>query len=224
MTSTPFTEETDPFCLATVDAAAMLFDAPWQRYAVIGDSLFAGTGDRSAGYGDQGWSDRLAHILRQVRPDLAYLNTAVTGATTVDTLDHQIPEMRDFAPDLLHIPCGANDLLRRSPDFGKIEQDMRRMYDLAAETRAQLTVFTLGRSYVVPVFPDWTERVLTLNDLTRALADEYDAVVVDMWDHPVNSRENLLSADRIHFSTSGQAVMASEMVRALAATLARRTP
>ncbi|MFF4575889.1 hypothetical protein [Streptomyces sp. NPDC001410] len=101
---------------------------------------------------------------------------------------------------------------------------MRKMYDLATETGVQLTTFTLGRSYVVPVFPDWTERVLTLNDLTRALAAQYDAVVVDMWDHPVNSRENLLSTDRIHFSTSGQAVMASEMVRAPAATLARRTP
>ncbi|MFJ9852796.1 SGNH/GDSL hydrolase family protein [Streptomyces sp. NPDC101150] len=224
MTATSFTEETDPFCLATIDAAAMLFDAPWQRYAVIGDSLSAGTGDKSVGYGNQGWSDRFAHILRQVRPELAYLNTAVDGATTVDTLDHQIDGMRNFAPDLLHIPCGANDLLRRSPDFGEIEQGMRKMYDLAAETGAELTTFTLGRSYIVPVFPDWTERVLTLNDLTRALADEYDAVVVDMWDHPVNSREGLLSADRLHFSTSGQAVMASEMVKALAAILARRTP
>ncbi|GAA2734937.1 SGNH/GDSL hydrolase family protein [Streptomyces nogalater] len=221
---TTFTEETDPFCLAALDAAALLFDAPWRRYAVIGDSLSAGTGDKSAGYGDQGWSDRVAHILRQVRPGLAYLNTAVDGATTVDTLAHQADRMRRFAPDLLHLPCGANDLLRRSPDFGEIERNLRTMYDLAAATGARLTTFTLGRSYVVPVFPDWTERVRTLNDLTRTLADEYGAVVVDMWDHPVNSRENLLSADRVHFSTSGQAVMASEMVRALAATLAHRTP
>ncbi|MFF4713234.1 SGNH/GDSL hydrolase family protein [Streptomyces eurythermus] len=221
---TTFTEETDPLCLATLDAAAMLFDAPWQRYAVIGDSLSAGTGDKSAGYGDQGWSDRFAHILRQVRPGLAYLNTAVNGATTVDTLAHQADAMREFAPDLLHLPCGANDLLRRAPDFGEIERNLRTMYGLAAATGALLTTFTLGRSYVVPVFPDWRERVLTLNDLTRTLAAEYGAVVVDMWDHPVNSRENLLSADRVHFSTSGQAVMAGEMVRALAATLAHRTP
>ncbi|MEU3842715.1 SGNH/GDSL hydrolase family protein [Streptomyces sp. NPDC028635] len=224
MTTGSFTEETDPFCLATVDAAAMLFDAPWRRYGVIGDSLSAGTGDESTGYGNKGWPDRFAHVLRQVRPDLAYLNTATVGATTLDTLDHQMGGMRDFAPDLLHLPCGANDLLRRSPDFGRIESDLRRMYDLAAGTGAQLTVFTLGRAYVVPVFTDWTERVLTLNDLTRALAGEYDAVVVDMWDHPVNSRPDLLSADRIHFSTAGQAVLASEMVRALAAALAHATP
>ncbi|GHH00243.1 SGNH/GDSL hydrolase family protein [Streptomyces rubradiris] len=221
--ATTFTEETDPFCLATLDAAAMLFDAPWQRYAVIGDSLSAGTGDKSAGYGDQGWCDRVAHVLRQVRPGLAYLNTAVSGATTVDTLAHQTDAMREFAPDLLHLPCGANDLLRRAPDFREIERDLRAMYDLAAATDALLTTFTLGRAYVVPVFPDWTERVLTLNDLIRTLAGEYGAVVVDMWDHPVNSRENLLSADRVHFSTSGQAVMAGEMVRALAAVLAHRT-
>ncbi|MEU5079962.1 MULTISPECIES: SGNH/GDSL hydrolase family protein [Streptomyces] len=221
---TTLTEETDPFCLATLDAAAMLFDAPWQRYAVIGDSLSAGTGDKSVGYGDQGWPDRVAHILRQVRPGLAYLNTAVNGATTAATLARQADAMREFAPDLLHLPCGANDLLRRAPDFGEIERNLRTLYDLAAATGALLTTFTLGRSYVVPVFPDWTERVRTLNDLVRALAGEYGAVVVDMWDHPVNARENLLSADRVHFSTSGQAVMAAEMVRALAAVLAHRTP
>ncbi|MFD0392321.1 SGNH/GDSL hydrolase family protein [Streptomyces nogalater] len=117
---TTFTEETDPFCLAALDAAALLFDAPWRRYAVIGDSLSAGTGDKSAGYGDQGWSDRVAHILRQVRPGLAYLNTAVDGATTVDTLAHQADRMRRFAPDLLHLPaaptisCAAHRISGRS--------------------------------------------------------------------------------------------------------------
>jgi lysophospholipase L1-like esterase len=37
-----------------------------------------------------------------------------------------------------------------------------------------------------------------------------------MWSHPVNSRPDLLSADRIHFSAAGQAVMAAELVKALA--------
>ncbi|MDC7340881.1 hypothetical protein PQR15_35995 [Streptomyces lydicus] len=55
----------------------------------------------------------------------------------------------------------------------------------------------------------------------RGLASEYDALVVDMWDHPVNDRGNLLSEDRIHFSTSGQAVMATEVVKMLASSLGR---
>ncbi|MFC7310210.1 SGNH/GDSL hydrolase family protein [Streptomyces monticola] len=222
MESTQLTEETDPFCLPAVVAAAMLFDAPWRRFAVIGDSLSAGTGDPSPGYGKEGWSDRFAGILRQVRPDLAYLNTAKVGATTADTLTHQIGRLAEFGPDLLFVPCGANDIVRRSPDFTEIQQTMRKMYDLSSATGAQLTTFTLGRAWEMPVFPDWSERVRALNEITRTLAKEYDAVVVDMWDHPINDREDLVSADRIHFSTSGQAVMASEMAKALAGRLGHR--
>ena len=216
------TEETDPFCLAPEEAAGLLRDAPWRRFAVIGDSLSRGTGDPCPGYGDQGWSDRVADILRRVHPDLAYLNSAEIRATTEQTLDGQIDAMVEFGPDLLHLPCGANDIVRRTPDFRAIELTMRRMYDIAADTGAQLTTFTLGRAYVVPVFEDWTDRVETLNAITRVIAAEYGAIVIDMYDHPVNGRENLLSADRIHFSTSGQAVMAAEVVKQLRSLLDRK--
>lgn len=223
LTPSSRTEESDPFCMQPADAAALLSDAPWRRFAVIGDSLSAGTGDPSPGYADLGWSDRVADILRRVRPDLEYLNTAEIGTTTVQTLEKQADRMIEFAPDLLHLPCGANDILRRKPDFAEIEQTLRRLYDLAEGTGAQLTTFTLGKAYVVPVFPDWSDWVSTLNDITRTLAAEYGAVVVDMWDHPINTREDLLSEDRVHFSTSGQAVMATEIVKGLARVLGRTT-
>jgi len=219
VTPSVLTEESDPFCLAPPDAAALLADAPWRRFAVIGDSLSAGTGDPTPGYADRGWSDRVADILGRAHPDLAYLNTAEIGATTDQTLAGQVERMIAFGPDLLHLPCGANDIVRRTPDFAAIEQTMRRMYDIAAGTGAQLTTFTVGRAYVVPVFPDWSNRVRTLNGITRSLAAEYGAIVIDMWDHPINARDNLLSADRLHFSTSGQAVMAAEVVKHLRALL-----
>ncbi|MEV7401408.1 SGNH/GDSL hydrolase family protein [Streptomyces sp. NPDC091267] len=221
-----FSEESDPFCLSSVSAARLLVDAPWRRFAVIGDSLSAGTGDPAPGYAALGWADRVADVLRRVRPDLAYLNIGEVGATTARTLATQVERVTEYGPDLLHVPCGANDLFRPEPDFAKIEQALRRLYEAAAGTGAQLTSFTLGSAFVVPRFADWTDRVLRLNALTRRLAAEHDAVLVDMWDHPVNSRPDLLSADRIHFATSGQAVMATEMVKALAATLdgGRRRP
>ncbi|MFD3552026.1 SGNH/GDSL hydrolase family protein [Streptomyces goshikiensis] len=221
--TTPLTEESDPFCLSPLDSAALLFGAPWRRFAVIGDSLSAGTGGPSPGYRHRGWSDRLADVLRDVRPDLAYLNTAEDGATTAQTLDSQIDRALAFGPDLLHLPCGANDLLRREPDFAEIGQRLRRMYELASESDALLTTFTLGRAYVVPVFQDWSERVTRCNAITRELAAEYGAVVVDMWDHAVNARDGLLSEDRVHFAASGQAVMATEMVKGLSHVLARTT-
>ncbi|MFF7353545.1 SGNH/GDSL hydrolase family protein [Streptomyces filipinensis] len=218
----PFlTEATDPFCLGHSDAVTLLTGAPWARYAVIGDSLSAGTGDPTPGYQDQGWSDRVAAALRSVRPELEYFNLAETGATTAQTLENQAARMAEFSPDLLHLPCGANDIVRRRPDFAATERTLRQMYDVAKRTGALLTTFTLGRAYVVPVYPDWPERITAVNEIVRGLASEYDALVVDMWDHPVNDRANLLSEDRIHFSTSGQAVMAAEVVKKLAAALGR---
>ncbi|MEV0780545.1 SGNH/GDSL hydrolase family protein [Streptomyces sp. NPDC050433] len=213
------TEETDPFCLSPARAAQLLAGAPWRRFAVAGDSLAAGTGDPSPGYANLPWGDRVADALRQIRPELAYLNTGTIGATTADTLGRQMEEIVAFAPDLLHISCGANDLFRRRPDFDAVEHTARRVFELAAGTGARLTTFTLGRAFDVPAFPDFAERVRTLNAITQELAVEYDIVLVDMWDHPLNARPDLLSADRIHFSTSGQAVMASEVIKGLAGVI-----
>ncbi|MCO1656233.1 SGNH/GDSL hydrolase family protein [Pseudonocardia humida] len=220
VTTAALTEETDPFCLPPADAARLLAAAPWRRFAVLGDSLAAGTGDPSPGYASQPWGDRVADALRRVHPDLAYLNTGTVGATSSRILAEQQERVRAFAPDLAHVACGANDLWRDEPDFGRIEARMRQVYALAAESGALLTTFTLGRAFATAAFPDLPERVHTLNDVIRGIAADHDAVLVDMSDHPVNDRATLLSADRIHFSTAGQAVLAAEVVRGLAARLA----
>ena len=220
---TRFNEATDPLCLDPDAAGELLAGAPWRRFASIGDSLSAGTSDPTPGYGPLGWADRVADLLRRVVPDLAYANTAVVGATTADTLREQVAPMQAFAPDLLHLPSGANDLFGRRPDFGAIEAGVAELFDLGAQTGALLTAFTFGRAFVVPTFDDWAERVRRVNEIVRTLAVAHDVVLVDMWAHPVNERPNLVGPDGIHFSTSGQAVMATEVVKALAERLAATT-
>ncbi|TLF82518.1 SGNH/GDSL hydrolase family protein [Nocardia cyriacigeorgica] len=215
-------EHSDPLCLSETTAAALLFDAPWRRFGVIGDSLSAGIGDPTPGYVNKGWADRVADVLRLVAPGTRYRNLAQIGATTSRTVTDQLDRIVEFAPDLLHLPCGPNDIMRRDRDFDEIEKTMRRMYDAASRTGAQLTTFTLGRAFVMPAFANWDKRIRTMNDLTRRIADDYNALVIDMWNHPVNDRVNLLSADGIHFSTSGQAVLGAEYVRHLAGLLTSR--
>ncbi|MFI7632749.1 SGNH/GDSL hydrolase family protein [Nonomuraea sp. NPDC049400] len=222
-TTTHRTEESDPFCLPPERAADLLARAPWRRFATVGDSLAAGTGDPSPGYAGLGWPDRVAGVLRRVHPGLAYLKAAEAGATAARTLSTQLDRLAGFAPDLVHVSCGVNDLFRPVPDYAAITTTLARVFERAAASGAQLTTFTLGRAFVVPRFADWGERVRRVNDITRGLAADHGAVLVDMWDHPVNDRPDLLSADRIHFAAAGQAVLATEIVKGLARLLTTGT-
>lgn len=212
-----WTEGTDPHVLSPDEGARILAGAPWRRFGVFGDSLSLGVGDATPGYHDLGWPERVARMLRLVYPDLAYLNTARIGATSAQALQEQAARIEAFGPDLLHLNSGANDIMRRKPDWTRIEDDLLAMYEWAASTGAQLSVITLGRAFVVPAFPDFTDRVARLNGITRTLAAQYDAAVADCWDHSLNDRPDLLSEDRIHFATTGQAVIASLLVKALGA-------
>lgn len=216
MEQRPLTEQSDPHVIPPEEAARLLRAADWQRFAVFGDSLSVGAGDHTPGYEDLGWPARVERVLRMVTPELRYLNTARVGATTAQSLEEQSGRVEEFRPDLLHVNSGANDIVRRHPDWDEIEGGLRTMYRWAAGTGAHLSVLTLGRAFVIPMFPDWTDRVFRLNDITRKLAAEFDAAIGDSWDHPLNDRANLLSKDGIHFSTTGQAVLASLMVTALA--------
>lgn len=213
------TETTDPDLVSPEAGANILASAPWRRFGVFGDSLSLGIGDATPGYDDLGWSARVERVLRRVHPDLAYLNTATVGATTAQALGEQAERIEEFGPDLLHLNSGANDIIRRAPDWGQIEDNLRAMYAWAAGTGAQLSVITLGRAFVIPAFPDFSDRVARLNDVTRTLAREHNVAVADCWDHSLNDRPNLLSDDRIHFATTGQAIIASLMIEALGALL-----
>lgn len=221
MTTKPriLTEATDPDVLSPEQSAIILADAPWRRFGVFGDSLSLGVGDATPGYDDLGWPKRVERVLRRVHPDLTHLNTARVGATTAQALHEQAKRIEEFGPELLHLNSGANDILRRNPDWDRIEDDLRVMYEWAARTGAQLSVITLGRAFEVPAFPDFRDRVIRLNDITRTLAAEYDVVVAECWNHALNDRPNLLSEDLIHFATMGQAIIASVMIQALGTRL-----
>lgn len=214
------TEANDPYCLSQEQADALLAGAQWRRFAVIGDSLSAGTGDSCPGYANGPWGDRVFAALKRRHPETTYLNTGVIGATTQQVLSQQTQRMLDLEPDLVHVLCGANDIWQRDVSWNHVEQTLRELFALASGTGADMTTFTLGNRFLVPSIPDFQDRVRRLNDITRSLADTFGVVVVEMWDHPIMSRENLLSADQVHLSASGQAVMAAEVIRALAGVLA----
>lgn len=57
---------------------------------------------------------------------------------------------------------------------------------------------------------------LSTLEITGPLSREYEAVTMDMWDHVIMDRPDLLRSHGIHCEGSGQAVLAAEFVPALA--------
>ncbi|MEV0077501.1 SGNH/GDSL hydrolase family protein [Nocardia neocaledoniensis] len=219
-----FTEADDPLLLAPDAAAALLRDAPWRRFAVLGDSIAAGTGDPSPGYAATGWADRVAATLSAVNPALAYLNTGRVGATTGQVRERQLPQILEFAPDLVHVSCGGNDLFEAGGDPGALRENLSAIFAALTEAGATVSTFTVADVWAVDRMAPMRAmrpRMATMNEVIRSVADEYDAVLTEFWEHPVRTRASLMSADLIHFTTSGHAVVATEVVRALAGRLHR---
>ncbi|MFC7449234.1 SGNH/GDSL hydrolase family protein [Rhodococcus daqingensis] len=215
------TESTDPMCLSAAEARALLTYAPWSRYAVMGDSIAEGIGDPSPGYATTPWADRVAAVLKSTQPDLAYLNTGRMGATSAQVLDEQLQTVLDFDPDLVHITFGANDLWMPEADFDAMADNLETAFAAVHRRGAQISTLALADVFVGRRMRPMRERIAHLNDVTRTLAARYDAVLVDMWEHPLRLRPDLMSADLIHFAMTGHAVLATEVVRALHDRLAR---
>ncbi|MFI8183669.1 SGNH/GDSL hydrolase family protein [Actinacidiphila glaucinigra] len=218
---TPAKEGADRHCLPADEAAELLRPAPWQRFAVMGDSFAEGVGGPCPGYADVPWPERVAGALRATRPGLEYLNTGETGLRTAQVRRTQLERVLAFRPDLVNVASGGNDLFVPEPDLDAVEADLDAVYRALREQKAHIFAFTVAD--IFDAFPELVEfraRITALNERIRAVAGRYDATVVEMERHPVRNEPTLMSGDGIHFSMHGHAVLASEIIRNLAQDIA----
>ncbi|MGV9666597.1 SGNH/GDSL hydrolase family protein [Nocardia niigatensis] len=217
------TEATDPFTLSESAAAATLQAVPFRRFAVIGDSTAAGTGDPWPGYDTTPWADRLARWLLAAHPRTDYLNTGVMGAVIAEVTAQQLPTLEAFHPDLVHITCGGNDLFLREARLPDVEAALDDLCARVAATGARLSMFTLADSFtgrMAPLRPLFAG----FADAVRRVAHRHDAVLTEFWDHPARLRPDWLSADLIHLTMAGHAVVAAEIAKNLAHHTSRELP
>lgn len=215
-------EAADPHCMSDQESDALLRGAPFRRLAVVGDSLAEGLGDPVPGYRTSCWADRVARAPPRSVPDLAYLNLGRRGLTAAEVRAEQAEPAAAFGPDLVGVVCGGNDLLRPGFDPRALVSELERLFDTLASPGTTLFVYALAN--VVDAFPELRggpleKGVEVLNEATREAADRHRALVVQMYGHPASSDRDLFSADRVHASARGHAVIAATTIRALASRI-----
>jgi lysophospholipase L1-like esterase len=217
MTQDPLAAETaDPLVLSPDEAARLLRDAPWRRLAVMGDSFAAGVGGPTPGYADQPWPNRLRTALGTGHPDFAYLNTGVVGLRTAEVRVGQLDRVLAFKPDLVNVAAGGNDLFVEDPDLDAVEAELDEIYAALRAQGADVFAFTVANVFdVIPALAALREPMAALNRRIRAVAMRHGAILVEMWEHPVRLRPDLLSPDGVHFAMVGHAALATEIIRTL---------
>jgi lysophospholipase L1-like esterase len=201
------TEAGDRHCLRPGEAESLLAHAPWRRLLAMGDSIVVHRGDPVAGYRPQPWPDRLRTAFGRRRDATpAYLNVGVSGARTAEIRAGQLDEALRFRPDLAILAAGANDAVRRSFDPQAVAADLEAM--IGALSRAGALVVTLGCFDLAP-------GLRVLSALTARLTERHGGVHVDFGKHPA-PLGSVLSADRLHINARGHAVVAADVIRALA--------
>jgi len=227
-------ELADPDCLADGEAAELLSGHPWQRFAVLGDSVANGPVSEVAGFCPLRWTDRVAAELRATAPGgFEYRNFGVSGLLTREVRDGQLADALAYRPDLALVLCGGNDAFRRSYTEQRAAQVDEELADILGPLHDQgaqlatICIFDVSYSPAVPAGfrPELRERLARLAEPARASAARFDCVHVDLARHRRATDPSLYSPDGRHGNSRSDAIAAAELIRALGARLAaERSP
>lgn len=187
-----------------VQAEVLPFAQAWQRdnvaalgqhgplWVALGDSLTLGVG---ASRHDRGWVGQLRARLAAAGRPYRVVNLGVSGATTRDVLDRQVPVLATLQPDLVTLMIGSNDLMRPAN---------RRL--LVPHFESILRVLPAGA--VVTTLPNPSRVAGAANQTLMRVAAERGLVVAELRDPRLRSWRGRLASDHFHPNERGYAAIA----------------
>jgi acyl-CoA thioesterase I len=192
--------------------------APPIRYLALGDSFTAGTGSKPA----DAFPVRLAARLRARGTLVTLENLGVNGYTTDDLVAHELPALKSFAPTVVTLAIGANDLVQN----GALERYRAHVRGILASILA--AGVPPSGLFVLPQ-PDWSRspaaaafgdprslgaRIEAYNEALRAEATAVGARWVDLG--PTMRRqadERVVASDGLHPAARAYDEWAEELAR-----------
>jgi lysophospholipase L1-like esterase len=202
----------------------------FRHYVAIGDSLSEGLGDPVRGAELGGWATCLAAWLQAVTPSMRYTNLAVRGHTASRAVADQLRPAVAAEPDLVSVFIGGNDVLF-PPGF-----DARRFADDLEQLTAPFA--GPGVTILLSTLPDLTAcsplppplrgalrgRIVTANEVIKAVSAEHRTLLLDSWADPRTRRHGMWSIDRIHPSANGHRLIARSVAELLGVPTDDHTP
>ncbi|WP_105566556.1 SGNH/GDSL hydrolase family protein [Microbacterium halophytorum] len=193
---------------------------PWHRLVSVGDSFTEGIGDplpaRPGAEPDhRGWADRVAEVLGAQSADFAYANLAVRGKLIRQIADEQVDHALELKPDLVTLCAGGNDVIRPGTDPDAVAGIFAEQVRKLSSTGAALVVFTGFDVGWNPVFRPLRGKIAVYNENVRAIAEEHDAIVADLWALRTIQDARFWSSDRLHLNPLGHHEVARMVLRTL---------
>ncbi|MFF8809100.1 SGNH/GDSL hydrolase family protein [Streptomyces omiyaensis] len=176
-----------------------------RSYAALGDSFTEGVGDEAPGGRVVGWADRLAVRLARQCPaaEFRYANLAVRGRTIDEIVAEQVPRVRGFAPDLVSLCAGGNDILRPGSSPDAIADRFEAAVAELSAVAGTVLVFTGFDPRDTPVLRRLRGKIAIYTAHIRAIADRHGCAVVDLWSLRAVQVPGAWHEDRLHLSSEG---------------------
>ena len=196
---------------------ALTFLAPINAHAykvlVVGDSI-------SAAYGlaeDDGWVALAEARLRQVDPDVSFINASISGDTTGGGLRRLPAALDRFEPDLVVIELGGNDGPRGYPPQ-VMQQNLESMAMLAKDDGAD--VLFLGMQ--IPT--NYGEAYLRLfSSAFEKAAENTNTALLPFFLEPIATERSYFQRDGIHPTGDAQPLLVEHVMPLLESFITDKT-
>ena len=209
------------------ELADRLRRAPWRRYVTIGDSLVVGLGDPVEGYPDMAWTEATGQAFKQLHPDFEFLNLGERYLSARPVRETQLQPALDFEPDLATVLAGGNDLGDPFDPEG-IERELDTMVADLIDTGATVSTFSMPDVVRCGRYPKQMAEVLgpriaIHREISVRIAERYDTVFFDYFNHPMSADPSVVSDDLLHPNMRGHAIVADLVLQGLASLVPAST-
>lgn len=181
-------------------------------FTVVGDSAASGVGDALPDGTTVGWSYYLAKSFEE---PLVFLNASRPGAKSQEVLEDQIPKVLTHKPNICGVIVGGNDMLRNGFNPAKLHSNLRAtLSELKRSGTTALMLELHDPTKIVPM-PKLLARVLNrrvdaVNQVTRSVANEFGAILVNTRNMSDIYKLENWHIDRMHPSKIGHQRLAAE--------------